>query len=174
MPLDDALNMATPPPAPPADMRPPTDAWRPHSDIGDDGGTIVTVPYEAGTGESDTEQILADHGLTPAQWKVTSYRRSTWQGFDGRWLEATKLSIAPIRPGRRFGVDMPDLDDLDRLLARTPDVEAPEPDEARKISVCAPAGTVTRRIRQGAGVGLKTSVEMAAAPGRTAAGVPSR
>lgn len=101
--------------APPQPETPP-DGWRPRLEVGTTGGYVVTKS-SAAKGDLSGEQqtaVLAEHGLSPAEWKIVGYRRSSWQRYDGEWLEAHRLSLAPTTNG----LVLPDLDDLHRAVKR--------------------------------------------------------
>jgi hypothetical protein len=138
--IDELKALIDPSSAPPAQPEPALEIrkakaekipeqWRPHSDIGDDGGVIVTPPVTVTNvpddqrhvlPESDVAKILRDHGLSPDQWKVVSFRRGTWQRDDGEWRESRRLSVAPVAQGKRFGLELPDLSDIEALIESTP------------------------------------------------------
>ena len=86
------------------------EAWRARMDIDHTtGGFVVSTPRPAGN-SADAESILADFGLDPTAWRVTSVRQSKWQTFNEDWLEAYKVSVVPADL-----VDGPDFD-LEQLV----------------------------------------------------------
>lgn len=98
---------------------PPDEAFRPRVTIKDNELTIVTEPTVGTTVDlqpSDIERILRDADLEPGQWDVGRYDYSRWQKQDGTWLYSHKLSASPTGP--TFGSELPDLDDLERAVAR--------------------------------------------------------
>jgi predicted phosphodiesterase len=72
------------------------DAWRPRSEIGNDGGFIVSTPRPDGN-TPGAEEIIREANLDPEEWAVTSHRRSRWQRYDGEWLESFKISVVPVK-----------------------------------------------------------------------------
>ena len=72
----------------------PKESWRPHLELDADGGYFVSSPRKAGD-EPDHADLLAEFDLDASQWIVTGLRRSKWQRYDGEWLEAFRVSLAP-------------------------------------------------------------------------------
>jgi len=72
------------------------DAWRPRSEIGNDGGFIVSTPRPDGN-TPGAEEIIREANLDPNEWAVTSHRRSRWQRYDGEWLESFKINVVPVK-----------------------------------------------------------------------------
>jgi len=70
------------------------EAWRPRMEIGSDGGYIVSSPRKAGE-IPDAVDILKEFELDPNSWRVVSVRKSRWQTYNGEWLEAARVSLAP-------------------------------------------------------------------------------
>ena len=71
------------------------DAWRPRSEIGTDGGFVVSTPRPDGN-TPGAEEILREANLDPAEWAVISHRRSRWQKYDGDWLESFRINVVPV------------------------------------------------------------------------------
>lgn len=71
------------------------DGWRPRSEIGNDGGVIVSTPRPDGN-TPGAEEIIREANLDPAEWAVTSHKRSRWQRWDGEWLESFKITVVPL------------------------------------------------------------------------------
>ena len=71
------------------------DAWRPRSEIGTDGGFVVSTPRPDGN-TPGAEEILREANLDPAEWAVISHRRSRWQKYDGEWLESFRVNVVPV------------------------------------------------------------------------------
>ena len=71
------------------------DAWRPRSEIGTDGGFVVSTPRPDGN-TPGAEEILREANLDPAEWAVISHRRSRWQKYDGDWLESFRVNVVPV------------------------------------------------------------------------------
>lgn len=70
------------------------DAWRPRSEIGTDGGFVISTPRPDGN-TPGAEEILREANLDPSEWTVVSHRRSRWQRYDGEWLESFRINVAP-------------------------------------------------------------------------------
>ena len=70
------------------------EAWRPRMEIGSDGGYIISSPRKAGE-IPDAIDILKEFELDPNSWRVVSVRKSRWQTYNGEWLEAARISLAP-------------------------------------------------------------------------------
>lgn len=70
------------------------DAWRPRSEIGTEGGFVVSTPRPDGN-TPGAEEILREARLDPSEWVVVSHRRSRWQRYDGEWLESFRLNVVP-------------------------------------------------------------------------------
>ena len=70
------------------------EAWRPRMEIGADGGYIISSPRKAGE-IPDAVDILKEFELDPNSWRVVSVRKSRWQTYNGEWLEAARISLAP-------------------------------------------------------------------------------
>jgi len=86
------------------------EAWRPRSEIGTDGGFIVSTPRPDGY-TPGAEEILIEAKLDPAEWVVVSHRRSRWQTFNGDWLESFRVNVVPS--GKTNAPDY----DLEQLLS---------------------------------------------------------
>lgn len=119
MTFAEKMKQGTPTPAP--------EGWKPLVDIGPDGGTITTQANTAVINDStlpegevsDMSTILTQHGLSPDQWKITSFRKGSWQSSGGEWLYAWKLTVAPTTVFSAMEPEsiMPDLHDLEKSLA---------------------------------------------------------
>lgn len=84
----------------------PPDGWKARLELdSDDGGYIVSRPYDPQI-PTDHAAEIAEHGLDPEQWEITKVRRSRWQVYDGRWLEAFKIDLAPKGNGAADRVDV--------------------------------------------------------------------
>lgn len=66
--------------------------WRPHSEIGPEGGFVVSSARTQFPGE---EEILREAGLDPAEWVLVSSRKGSWQKWDGEWLHSWRVNIVP-------------------------------------------------------------------------------
>ena len=71
------------------------EAWRPRSEIGTEGGFVVSTPRPDGT-VPGAEEILREANLNPEEWAVISHRRSRWQRYDGEWLESFRVNVVPV------------------------------------------------------------------------------
>ena len=58
------------------------------------GGFVIGAPRPERE-MVDATTVLAEFGLNPAEWAVTSLRRGKWQKFDGEWLESVRVNIVP-------------------------------------------------------------------------------
>lgn len=72
------------------------EGWRPRLEVDAGGGFLISTPRTAGD-LPDAVDLLADFDLDPTQWVVTAVRRSRWQRYDGEWLEAARVSLAPAK-----------------------------------------------------------------------------
>lgn len=70
------------------------EAWRARLELDENGGFLISTPKPAGQ-MPDAIDILKEFDLDPNAWTVTSLRRSRWQKFDGEWLEAARINLAP-------------------------------------------------------------------------------
>lgn len=71
------------------------EAWRPRSEIGTDGGFVISTPRPDGN-VPGAEEILREANLNPEEWAVVSHRRSRWQTYNGDWLESFRVNVVPI------------------------------------------------------------------------------
>ena len=85
------------------------EAWRPRSEIGTDGGFVVSTPRPDGN-TPGAEEILREANLNPAEWAVVSHRRSRWQTYNGEWLESFRINVVPVTAPTEKDYD------LDQLL----------------------------------------------------------
>ena len=84
------------------------DAWRPRSEIGTDGGFVVSTPRPDGN-TPGAEDILREANLNPAEWAVVSHRRSRWQTFNGDWLESFRVNVVPVHGSAEKDYDLEQL-----------------------------------------------------------------
>jgi len=70
------------------------DTWRPRSEVGTDGGFVITTPRKDGNLPGAREAI-EEAGLNADEWEVLSIRRGRWQKFDGEWLESLRVNLQP-------------------------------------------------------------------------------
>ena len=70
------------------------ETWRPRSEIGADGGFVVSSPG-VGEGVPGARDVLIEANLNPDEWNVVNVRRGRWQRWDGEWLESLRLNIVP-------------------------------------------------------------------------------
>lgn len=80
------------------------EAWRPRSEIGTDGGFVVSTPRPDGN-TPGAEEILKEANLDPAEWAVISHRRSRWQKYDGDWLESFRVNVVPVKASTETDYD---------------------------------------------------------------------
>lgn len=98
--------------------------WRPQRVIGSESFELTTTAREVPDGNAspisaeEQAELLRAHDMDPQQWVVTGFSSSRWQTFSGSWLEASKIHGRPRVAAALFGQDMPDLDDIDRAVAR--------------------------------------------------------
>ena len=84
------------------------EAWRPRSEIGTDGGFVVSTPRPDGN-TPGAEEILREANLDPAEWAVISHRRSRWQKYDGEWLESFRINVVPVNGSVEKDYDLAEL-----------------------------------------------------------------
>jgi predicted phosphodiesterase len=84
------------------------EAWRPRSEIGTDGGFVVSTPRPDGN-TPGAEEILREANLDPAEWAVISHRRSRWQKYDGDWLESFRINVVPVNASVEKDYDLTEL-----------------------------------------------------------------
>lgn len=75
-------------------MKPPSESWRPHSEIDENGGFVVSSPKLAGS-ITDAKELLKEADLDPDSWDVVSVRKSKWQVYGGDWLESFRVNLVP-------------------------------------------------------------------------------
>lgn len=72
--------------------------WNAGIEYDNRGGELRTVPQLSSAGgeiDPDEDELLRQFDLDPAKWRVTNLRRSRWQTYDERWLEAYRASFEP-------------------------------------------------------------------------------
>jgi predicted phosphodiesterase len=108
VPLSDDLDSLKSPGVSGSDRRDSAlgEAWRPRLELDASGGFLVSTPRNASE-QPDASAILKEFDLDPTAWLVTALRRSRWQRYDGEWLEAYRLSLAPAT-----GIPAKDVDSL--------------------------------------------------------------
>ena len=85
--------------------------WRPRMDLDTTrGGFVVGSPRPAGE-SVDATTVLAEFGLDPLEWAVTSMRRGKWQKFDGEWLESVRVNLTPTGGSYSDSLDVEELID---------------------------------------------------------------
>lgn len=84
------------------------EAWRPRSEIGTDGGYVISTPRLDGN-TPGAEEILREAKLDPAEWVVISHRRSRWQTYSGDWLESFRLNVVPAKTSTAPDYDLEEL-----------------------------------------------------------------
>ncbi|HEY7824781.1 MAG TPA: hypothetical protein VIG24_18220 [Acidimicrobiia bacterium] len=84
---------------------PAPDGWKARLDLdSEQGGFVVTKPY-APEEAPDHSDVIREFGEDPDLWMVTKVRRSRWQTYDERWLEAAKIELAPRSRHRHDAAD---------------------------------------------------------------------
>ena len=76
------------------------EAWRPRIEVDDNGGFFVSKPHKASE-IIDAVDLFKDFNLDPTAWKVVNVKRSTWQRYDGEWLESKRISIIPAEQANK-------------------------------------------------------------------------
>jgi predicted phosphodiesterase len=83
--------------------------WRPRMDLDTvRGGFVISQPKPEGQ-ITDATTVLAEFGLDPNEWSVTSMRRGKWQVYNGEWLESVRVNLVPT------GVALQDTLDIEKL-----------------------------------------------------------
>jgi hypothetical protein len=107
--------------------------YKPYSDMGADGGKIVTSPREVVDGKEtdvtqlDTDRVLEENGFSSEQWTVVSARKGKWQA-GSRNLESFKLNVVPkVKPVEETGFVLPDWKDLEDSVERIRKARVPRP-----------------------------------------------
>ena len=106
------------------------EAWRPRSEIGSDGGFIVSTPRPDGNTPS-AEEILREANLNPAEWAVVSHRRSRWQTYNGDWLESFRVNVVPVTASPEKDYDLEQL--LEGISKWTPTKSVDVPGELTAV-----------------------------------------
>lgn len=92
----------------------PKEQWRPHLEIDPDtGGYFVTSPRQLDY-EADQTELLTEFDLNPAEWIITSVRRSKWQTYSGEWLQSFRVSLKPAT----LRANLLDITDLEKEIKR--------------------------------------------------------
>ena len=69
-----------------------------------DGGFVVSKPY-APDDHPNYASVLDEFGLDPQVWHIRHVRRSKWQTYDERWLEAVRINIVPAQAETATRID---------------------------------------------------------------------
>lgn len=72
------------------------EGWRPRMEVDSNGGFLISHAHRANE-IPDAADLLAEFDLDPNQWIVTGVRKSRWQRYDGEFLEAARLTLAPAK-----------------------------------------------------------------------------
>jgi predicted phosphodiesterase len=96
------------------------DAWRPRSEVGTDGGFVVSTPRPDGN-TPGAEEILIEARLNPEEWAVISHRRSRWQRYDGEWLESFRKNVFTVVPQGQKDYDQEKL--MEQIVSWRPESE---------------------------------------------------
>ena len=89
----------------------PKESWRPHLELGEDGGYFVSSPRK--DEPADAVDLLAEFDLSPADWTITNVRRSKWQTYHGEWLQSFRVSVTP--KGKSVA---PDTEQLEKEISK--------------------------------------------------------
>lgn len=110
----------------PVAAKPPA-GWEPVVEQSAEEVRATTVARPARAEDPADADLLEEIGLDPALWVVERVRKSKWQGFDGEWKEAFKVSA--VRRDRVAGVDTAELERLREqvsILPETPPLRRPQ------------------------------------------------
>lgn len=92
----------------------PKESWRPHLEIDpESGGYFVSSPKPLDY-SGDQVELLGEFELNPAEWIITSVRRSKWQTYSGEWLQSFRVSIKPAT----LRGSLLDIGDLEKEIKR--------------------------------------------------------
>ena len=92
----------------------PKESWRPHLEIDpDSGGYFVSSPKPLDY-SGDQVELLGEFELNPAEWIITSVRRSKWQTYSGEWLQSFRVSLKPAT----LRGSLLDIGDLEKEIKR--------------------------------------------------------
>jgi len=70
--------------------------WRSRMDLDSvKGGFVISSPRPEGEQTADATSVLAEFGLDPRDWVVSSMRRGKWQKYDGDYLESLRVNLLP-------------------------------------------------------------------------------
>ena len=85
--------------------------WRPRMDIDNKrGGYLISSPRPEGS-DLNASDLIAEFGLDPNEWAVSSVRRGKWQKYDGEFLESTRINLIPANSAKLDELDTEQLID---------------------------------------------------------------
>lgn len=85
--------------------------WRPRMDIDNKrGGYLISSPRPEGS-DLNASDLIAEFGLDPNEWAVSSVRRGKWQKYDGEFLESTRINLIPATSAKLDELDTEQLID---------------------------------------------------------------
>ena len=85
--------------------------WRPRMDIDNKrGGYLISSPRPEGS-DLNADDLIAEFGLDPNEWAVSSVRRGKWQKYDGEFLESTRINLVPANSAKLNELDTEQLID---------------------------------------------------------------
>jgi len=69
--------------------------WEPKIEYDNSGGVAITKPRELNQDDPEATEIFDQFNLNPDHWSITNLRRSSWQTFNGEWLESFRATFVP-------------------------------------------------------------------------------
>jgi len=79
------------------------------------GGYLVTRPREVQQDDPSTLELFDQFNMNPDKWRITNVRRSSWQKFDGEWLESFRATFVPAS---LTGAIQADADELIKMVSK--------------------------------------------------------
>jgi predicted phosphodiesterase len=87
------------------------EAYRPRLEVDAAEGGFLQSKARPASENADSKSLLEDFNLDPAEWTITSVRKSQWQNHAGELLESQRISIVPFNGTRMLDSD------IDKLIA---------------------------------------------------------
>lgn len=87
------------------------EAYRPRLEVDAAEGGFLQSKARPASENADSKSLLEDFNLDPAEWTITSVRKSQWQNHAGELLESQRISIVPFNGARMLDTD------VDKLIA---------------------------------------------------------
>ena len=87
------------------------EAYRPRLEVDAAEGGFLQSKARPASENADSKSLLEDFNLDPAEWTITSVRKSQWQNHAGELLESQRISIVPFNGTRMLDTD------IDKLIA---------------------------------------------------------